>query len=89
MSSQIPIVDTLEFEIRRRILVALPDARIELRDLTGTADHWQATVISVGFEGKTPVARQRAIFAALGELMSGPIHALTLKTLTPSQVQTA
>lgn len=79
----------LKTEIERRITAALPDARIDLRDLTGTNDHWQATIVSQGFEGKTPVARQRAIFAALGDLMNGPIHALTLKTLTPSQASEA
>lgn len=80
---------TLKSEMERRIKAALPDARIELRDLTGTADHWQAVIVSAGFEGITPVARQRAVFAALGELMHGPIHALTLKTLTPAQAATA
>jgi stress-induced morphogen len=76
----------LKAEMERRITAALPDARIELRDLTGTNDHWQAVIVSAGFEGKSPVARQRAVFAALGELMNGPIHALTLKTLTPAQI---
>jgi len=80
---------TIETEIERRLRAAMPDARIELRDLTGTADHWQAVVVSAAFEGKTPVARQRAVFAALGEMMHGPIHALTLKTLTPAQARQA
>jgi len=79
----------IETEIERRLRAAMPDARIELRDLTGTADHWQAVVVSAAFEGKTPVARQRAVFAALGEMMHGPIHALTLKTLTPAQARQA
>lgn len=84
-----PVKTDLETEIRRRITAALPDARIDLRDMTGTADHWQATIVSQGFEGQSPVARQRAVFAALGELMNGPIHALTLKTLTPAQAGNA
>lgn len=79
----------LRSEIERRITAALPDARIELRDLTGTNDHWQAVIVSQGFEGQSPVARQRAVFAALGDLMNGPIHALTLKTLTPAQASNA
>jgi len=76
---------TIQAEIERRLRAAMPDVRIELRDLTGTADHWQAVVVSAAFEGKPPVARQRAVFDALGEMMHGPIHALTLKTLTPAQ----
>jgi stress-induced morphogen len=77
--------ENIQAEIQRRIQAAMPDARLELRDLTGTADHWQAVIVSATFEGKSPVARQRAVFDALGEMMHGPIHALTLKTLTPAQ----
>jgi stress-induced morphogen len=69
----------------RRIRASMPDAEVELTDLTGGGDHWQAVVVSAAFEGKPPVARQRAVYAALGELMQGPVHALTLRTLTPAQ----
>ncbi|MEE2786179.1 MAG: BolA/IbaG family iron-sulfur metabolism protein [Myxococcota bacterium] len=72
-------------EIIKRIRAAYPDAQIELVDMTGTADHWQATIVSSRFEGVGRLARQRGIYAALGELMAGPIHALTFKTLTPEQ----
>lgn len=64
--------------IAARIRVALPDARVELRDLTGTEDHWHATVISSGFAGKSLIERHRLVMAALAEEMKGPIHALTL-----------
>ncbi|MFZ4735851.1 MAG: BolA family protein [Bradymonadia bacterium] len=77
----------LQEEIVRRVRGALPDAQIELRDLTGGGDHWQAVIVSQAFDGQTPIARQRLVFGALGELMHGPIHALTLKTLTPQQAE--
>lgn len=70
-------------EIEAKIQAALPDARVELRDLTGTADHWEAVVVSAAFAGKSLIERHRMVFAALSEEMKGPIHALTLKTLTP------
>lgn len=72
-------------EIVARIQAAHPGAEVELTDLTGTLDHWQAVIISPTFEGLNSLARQRSVYAALGELMKGPIHALTLKTLTPAQ----
>ena len=72
-------------DIEAKIRAALPDARVELRDLTGTADHWEATVVSTSFAGKSLVERHRMVFAALAEEMKGPIHALSLKTLTPDQ----
>ena len=72
-------------DIEAKIRAALPDARVELRDLTGTADHWEAIVVSGAFAGKSLIERHRMVFAALSEEMKGPIHALTLKTLTPEQ----
>ena len=72
-------------DIEAKIRAALPDARVELRDLTGTADHWEATIVSPAFAGKSLVERHRMVFAALAEEMKGPIHALSLKTLTPDQ----
>ena len=72
-------------DITARIQVALPDAQVELKDLTGTEDHWQATVISSGFSGKTLIERHRLVMAALAEEMKGPIHALTLDLKTPEE----
>jgi stress-induced morphogen len=69
--------------IIEKIRTALPDAKVELKDLTGTEDHWEATVTSAAFVGKSPIERHRMVFGALAEEMKGPIHALTLKTLTP------
>jgi len=72
-------------EIEAKIVAALPDAQVELKDLTGTRDHWEARIISTAFEGKSPIQRHRIVMGALAEEMKGPIHALTLKTLTPEQ----
>lgn len=71
--------------ITAKIRVALPDARVDLRDLTGTEDHWEAVIVSEAFRGKSPIQRHRMVFDALAEEMKGPIHALTLKALTPDQ----
>ncbi|WP_428267652.1 BolA family protein [Haliangium sp.] len=69
-----------------KIQAALPDAEVELQDLTGTNDHWKATVVSEAFRGKSRLQRHRMVFAALAEEMKGPIHAFTLDTWTPEQV---
>ncbi len=58
---------------------------VVVTDLTGTQDHYQAVIVATGFEGKLPLARHRMVYAALGELMDGPVHALTLQTLTPAE----
>ena len=69
--------------VRRLLLAALPDADIELVDLTGTEDHYQARIVSQAFEGKTLIEQHQLVYRALGEAMRGPIHALALKTYTP------
>jgi stress-induced morphogen len=71
--------------IADKIRAALPDARIELTDLTGTEDHWQATVISSAFTGKSLIERHRMVMAALAVEMKGPIHALTLQAKAPDE----
>ena len=72
-------------DIAAKIKLALPDAVIELKDLTGTADHWQATIVSAAFAGKTLIQRHRLVMTALAEEMKGPIHALTLEVKTPDE----
>lgn len=72
-------------DIQQKIVAAIPDAVVELRDLTGTADHWEATIVSAAFDGRSLIERHRMVFASLAEEMKGPIHALSLKTFTPSE----
>jgi stress-induced morphogen len=72
-------------DIVARIRVALPDAVVELKDLTGTEDHWHATVISTGFAGRSLIERHRLVMGALVDEMKGPIHALTLDVKAPGE----
>lgn len=74
-------------EIRALLGNAFPDAEIELVDLTGTRDHYQARIVSSAFEGKSPLEQHRMVYAALGDAMQGAIHALALKTYTPAAWQ--
>ncbi|HUJ60078.1 MAG TPA: BolA/IbaG family iron-sulfur metabolism protein [Kofleriaceae bacterium] len=73
-------------QIIAKIRVALPDAKVELQDLTGTSDHWKATVISEAFAGKSLIERHRIVMASLAEEMTGPIHALTLDVKAPDEI---
>jgi len=69
--------------IRKLIETGLPDARADVRGDDGV--HFEATVVSAAFAGKLPLARHRMVYATLGELMGGAIHALQLQTLTPDE----
>ncbi len=69
--------------IRELIEKGLPGARAEVQGADGV--HFEATVVSEVFRGKLPLARHRLVYATLGELMGGAIHALQLKTVTPEE----
>ena len=71
--------------IVEKIQQDLPDADVDVQDLTGTKDHYKARIIAEQFEGKNRVARHRMIYEALSEEMKGPIHALTLEVYTPEE----
>ena len=47
--------------------------------------HFRVLIVSQTFRGQSPVARQRAVYAALGDAMRSTIHALALRTLTPEE----
>jgi stress-induced morphogen len=68
-------------EITRRIQAALPGAEITLKDLAGDNDHWEATVKSALFQGKSRVAQHQMVYAAFGADMGTTLHALSVKTL--------
>jgi stress-induced morphogen len=70
-------------EVERLLRERFRDAELELVDLTGTQDHYQARVVSSAFSGKTLIEQHQLVYGALGAAMSGPIHALALKTYTP------
>lgn len=71
-------------EIESRIRAALPEAElVRVVDLTGGKDHFQATVVCRRFGAMTRIEQHQTVYRALGELMSGPVHALALRTLTP------
>ena len=73
-------------DIIAKIRRVLPDAVVEMQDLTGTEDHWKASIVSAGFTGKSLLERHRLVMAALADEMAGPIHALTLDVKTPEEV---
>ncbi|MBB6368076.1 MULTISPECIES: BolA/IbaG family iron-sulfur metabolism protein [Xanthomonas] len=73
--------------IRKLIEAGLPGARVQVQGDDGV--HFEATVVSDAFAGKLPLARHRMVYATLGDLMGGAIHALALNTLTPEQAERA
>jgi stress-induced morphogen len=67
-------------ELKTRIETAIPGARAEVVDLTGTQDHFRATVEAAAFDGLSRIEQHRLVYAVFGEEIGGPIHALSLET---------
>ena len=47
--------------------------------------HFHVRIVSHAFDGVNRVERQRRVYAALADELSGPVHALSLKALTPAE----
>ena len=45
--------------------------------------HFSVRITSAAFMGKAPLARHRAIYAALGDMMVEDIHALAIEAQAP------
>lgn len=54
-------------------------------EVAGDGQHFQALVVSGGFEGKSRVQRHQLVYGALGGRMHEEIHALSMRTLTPQE----
>lgn len=67
-------------EIETMIREALPDAKVEIRDLAGDGNHYSATVVSSAFKGKSRVQQHQIVYGALKGRMGGELHALALQT---------
>lgn len=75
-------------EIKQRIEAAIPGASAKVEDYTGGGDHFSATVTAEAFEGRSRVEQHRLVYEIFGKEIGGAIHALALKTQTPSKTQT-
>lgn len=51
----------------------------------GGETHFNVRIVSPAFAGVSRVERQRRVYAALADEMSGRVHALALVTLAPGE----
>ena len=81
--------------IRARLEAAFAPAQFDIIDDSarhaghaGARDgrgHYQVRIVAAAFAGMPPLARHRAVYTALGELMQSDIHALQIEALPPAQ----
>jgi stress-induced morphogen len=63
------------------IRAEIPDAEVDVVDRTGTMDHFNVTVRSRAFAGRSPIDQHRMVYGALRSAMKdGRVHAVELKT---------
>jgi BolA family transcriptional regulator, general stress-responsive regulator len=48
--------------------------------------HYKITIVAAAFAGHNTVKRHRMIHAAVGDLMRGRIHALSIRAFSPDEV---
>ena len=88
---------TVATAIDNKLRAAFAPTRLEIADESsrhhghagwreGGETHFRVEIVSAAFEGKTRVARQRLVYAALRDEFDAGLHALALTTLTPGEV---
>lgn len=85
--------------IRAAIDGALAPVSLEIEDEShrhaghaGARDgrgHFRVDIVSDAFSGLSPIARHRAVYAAVGPLMETDIHALAIRARTPAEADAA
>ncbi|MEN8176394.1 MAG: BolA/IbaG family iron-sulfur metabolism protein [Pseudomonadota bacterium] len=69
--------------VKALIEAGMPDARV---DVSGDGRHFEATVVSPSFEGKSLIQRHRMVMATVqAQIASEELHALSIKAYTPDQ----
>lgn len=69
-------------ELKKIIEDGIPDAQVAVQ---GDGDHFEATIVSEAFNGKSMVQQHQMVYGALGDLMKGAVHALSFRTFTPEE----
>ena len=70
-------------QIKALIAAGLPCTHLEVE---GDGRHWYATLVSAAFDGLRAIERHQKVYATLGNKMrTDEIHALSIKTYTPSE----
>ena len=67
-------------EIESLIKEAMPDAIVEIQDLSGDGNHYSATITSSQFSGKSKIEQHKMVYNSLKGRMGNELHALAIKT---------
>lgn len=82
--------------IHQKLTAAFSPTRLEIDDdsdrhaghagaTPGGESHFNVLIESAAFAGASKVVRQRLVYKALADELSGPLHALSVKALAPGE----
>lgn len=84
-----------EDTLRQRLQAAFSPSRLEIVDdsqrhaghagARGGGGHFRVLIVSAAFAGQSPLARHRAVYAALDGLLQSEIHALAIDARVPGE----
>ena len=72
------MINTIPNLIKEKI----PDAKVEIQDVTGTDNHFSLLVVSDSFSGKPLIKQHQLVMDILKNALKQEIHAVQIKTLT-------
>ena len=71
-------------DVKGLIEASIPSSTVVVADMTGTSDHFAIRVTSAEFTGKSRIEQHKMVQSALGEHLTTTIHAVQIKTNTPT-----
>jgi stress-induced morphogen len=71
--------------LKSLIEAGIPHAEVDVRDLTGTRDHFGVQVVSRAFAGKSLVEQHQMVYRAVGNELTNAVHALQVRTVVPEE----
>lgn len=85
----------VEDAMRRKLMEALTPLALEIENEShrhaghagspGTGEsHFRLRVVSAAFDGMNRVDRQRLVYSILAEELKGPVHALAVRAVSPT-----
>jgi BolA protein len=90
-------------KIREKLTIGLSPDRLELEDDSwrhaghhheggmdgrpGGESHFNLVIVAADFEGRSRVERQRLVNGLLKDELAGPVHALSIRAMTPSEAK--
>jgi stress-induced morphogen len=67
-------------EIKKLIIISIPDACIEIKDLAGDNNHYAAKISSMMFNGISKIEQHKLVYKSLQGKMGNELHALSITT---------